>query len=106
MELARCKPMSSAPKLPDPEPLLLVWRRPTAAAWGGGDNWCRGSPGTLLVLVFVWLCNRLADTSLATICRSSAACTIQQVMSLAVMCHTVRHEEVLLTSQEPMPLMG
>ena len=77
MELARCSPMSSAPKLPDPEPLLLVWRRPTAAAWGGGGNWCRGLAGPPLVLVVVLLCSRLADTSRATICRSSAACTFK-----------------------------
>ena len=44
MELARCRPMSSAPKLPEPEPLLLVWRRPTAAAWGGGGCRCWGVP--------------------------------------------------------------
>jgi len=67
MELARCSPMSSAPKLPDPEPLLLVWRRPTAAAWGGGGSWCRELAGPPLVLVVVLLCSRLADTSLATI---------------------------------------
>ena len=74
MELARCSPMSSAPKLPEPEPLLLVWRRPTAAAWGGGGCRCWGSRAAPLVVVARWLCNRLADTSRATICRSSAAC--------------------------------
>ena len=74
MELARCSPMSSAPKLPEPEPLLLVWRRPTAAAWGGGGCRCWGSRAAPLVVVARWLCNRLADTSRATIWRSSAAC--------------------------------
>lgn len=74
MELARCSPMSSAPKLPEPEPLLLVWRRPTAAAWGGGGCRWRGSRGAPLVLVAVLLCSRLADTWRATIWRSSAAC--------------------------------
>lgn len=75
MELARCSPMSSAPKLPEPDPLLLVWRKPTAAAWGGGGGGRWGeSLGVPLVLVAMWLCRRLADTSRATIWRSSAAC--------------------------------
>ena len=93
MELARCRPMSSAPKLPEPEPLLLVWRRPTAAAWGGGGSWCEGLAGAPLapplVLVLVLLCNRLADTSLATICLSSAAYMTQ--WGFGIRCAGRRH---------------